>query len=61
MIGYNIDPEWKQPDHYPLKQKYLVNKSYNFGTYRSRTGNSNGITPKKRENSRPRKRAYGPF
>lgn len=29
-----------EPYAYPLKQKYRVYRSYNFGTYRSRTGNS---------------------
>lgn len=45
----------------PLKLKYRVYRSFNFGTYTSRTGNSNGKLKNKGKTLVPRKRAYGPF
>lgn len=44
-----------------LKAKYRVYRSFNFGTYRARTGNSHGPTPKRSKSGQgdgARRRSY---
>lgn len=45
----------------PLKAKLRAPKTHNFGTYRSRTGNCHGPTPKRKGTFVSRKRAAGPW
>src|SRR3990167_6857364 len=45
----------------PLKLKYKSFRAYRFGTYRTRTGNSHGLTPKYPKNDQGkgiRRRCY---